>query len=171
MTKREKTVVIVALVFFLLIVALGLYFKLWRTEEPIAVPVSEAPIKPTQELLDKKYTADVPKEAKPTKPTEVIVLENGNGNQQGIFAITASASGYSPSSVTVKKGDIVTFQLTANGADYDMFSPTMGFYIFAKKGETKEIGFKTTVSGTFLFECRDKCPVTGKIQGTIIVLP
>jgi plastocyanin len=171
MTKREKIIVIIAITFLVLIVVIGIYFKLWRAPQPVEQPINKLPDSASKELIENKYTQEVPKAAQPTKPTETIVLENGNGNQQGIFAITASASGYAPSSVTVKKGDIVTFQFTASGADYDMFSPTMGFHVTAKKGETKEIGFKTTVSGTFLFECRDFCPVTGKIQGTIVVLP
>lgn len=172
MTKREKIIILVAVILLLGIIGFGFYFQLWQAkpEKEIVVPVEDL-IQNSKELQEKKYTAETPKDSAPTKPTETIMLENGNGNQQGIFAITASASGYTPASITVKSGDIITFQLTAQGADYDMFSSSMGFYLSAKKGTTEEIGFKTSLPGTFLFECRDNCPLGGKIQGTIIVLP
>ena len=140
MTKNEKIIIVVAIILLLPIVGFGFYYKLWRE-----VPQQEAqkPVENSQEaikeLQENKYSPEVPKDAVQTKPQEVVVLENSNGNQQGTFSITASAGGYTPRSITVKKGDIITLNFTAQGATYDMYSSSIGFYISAANNETKDI--------------------------------
>ena len=64
----------------------------------------------------------------------------------------------------------MNLQLYAKDGDYDIYFPELGFYVQSIKNQTKETGFKSPEAGTYSFECRDLCPITGKIKGNFIVV-
>jgi heme/copper-type cytochrome/quinol oxidase subunit 2 len=117
-----------------------------------------------------KYSAEVPKNATSSIPVESAPVGGGDSSLN-FFSLTASKKGFNPSTITVKKGDLAQFRFTAQDGDYDFFLPATALYHSVKMGETKQILMQLTDSGTFVFECRDFCPDSGKISGQLIVLP
>jgi heme/copper-type cytochrome/quinol oxidase subunit 2 len=117
------------------------------------------------------YNPTVPQNATASIPVQSAPAAPNVSEQLGIFNMTVSASGFSPVTLTVHQGDLVQIRVTAVGADYDIVIPYMGLSATVAKGETKQISFGATSSGTFGFSCDKKCPAGGKISGEIIVLP
>jgi len=120
------------------------------------------------------FSPDVPVDATPSVPkNEAPASANPTlGTKLLFFDLKAVAGGFTPSSFTVHKGDSLHISFTAVDGDYDLDFPYLGAYFSAvKKGQTKDVPFDTSISGTFAFECRDYCPASGKIQGSLIVLP
>jgi len=175
LSKQQKIILVAAGVFVIIVVAVGLLFREKTAEEKSAAQKNSQPrtsnLQPPASNLQPAYSPEVPKDAKPTEPTQTIKLDANPENKQGIFQIEATANGYSPASIVVKSGDIVTLKFTSKGGDYDFHSPAYGTYISAKDGETKEVSFKPTTVGTFLIQCRDACPPDKKITGQLIVIP
>lgn len=130
----------------------------------------ETPSAPAAEKTS-GYSAEIPKEAKSTTPTESAPVGPAGDSQLNFFNLVASKQGFSPSSITVKKGDLAQFRFSAKDGDYDFFVPAIALYYSVKQGETKQILMQLTDAGTFSFECRDFCPDSGKISGQLIVLP
>ncbi|MFH0806278.1 MAG: cupredoxin domain-containing protein [Candidatus Brennerbacteria bacterium] len=120
------------------------------------------------------FTSEVPESAVLTTPTQTIEIVNQPGERPGvkfrIFQIVANRNGYTPSSLTVNRGDTVEINLNADGESYDMFSSSAGFYASAAPNAPGKVSFKAGTGGTFLFECRDHCPPGDKIKGTLIVI-
>ena len=117
-----------------------------------------------------KYSGEVPKNATPSTPVESAPVGNGDSSLN-FFSLSTSKSGFNPTTITVKKGDLAQLVFSATDGDYDFFIPATALYYSAKKGESKQILIQLTDSGTFVFECRDFCPDSGKISGQLIVLP
>ncbi len=83
-----------------------------------------------------------------------------------IINIEVSKNGYKPSEITVKRGQVVLFRITAIdegiGDDYSQSVYGHCFYIVPpydvmvqniKKGETKEVKVKMVYPGDFIFTC------------------
>lgn len=83
-----------------------------------------------------------------------------------VVDIKVSKNGYSPNNITLKRGDVVLFRVTAvdNGISAGYGNDNIGhcFYIMPpydvmlkniKKGQTKEIKVKMVYPGDFLFTC------------------
>jgi len=116
------------------------------------VPVDATPSVPKQ---------SAPASANPTLDTKIL-----------FFDLTATKNGFSPPSFTVHRGDSLHISFTAADGSYDLDFPYLGAYFsVVGNGQTKDLPFDTSTSGTFAFECRDYCPASGKIQGSLIVLP
>ena len=176
MTKKEIISLVVAGVVVIGIIVLGVAGKLGGAEEPITVPGGTTGETTGGETGEGEiYTPEIPQDAVLTTPVEEIpVIDPGTGEQKGrvgVFAITATKNGYDPETVTVKLGDVVNLELTAQGGAYDIYSPYLGFYLSAQDGETKQLSFKASLTGAFSFECRDRCPVGKKISGKLVILP
>lgn len=120
---------------------------------------------------ERAYTADVPEDATPTTPDVSAPAAPGSSASLGIFDMTVSRSGFEPSVLTVKFGNLVQIRLRATDGDYDFSMPWSGLYSVVRAGETRQISFQTTNTGTYLFECRDLCPSGKTISGQLIVLP
>ncbi len=142
-------------------------------------PLPPSPIS-GMDILEKKsaatsvpavFSPEVPKDAVISKPVSSAPTPTGDGNIFGVYAISASASGFSPNQITVKKGDVVKIEFTAVDGKYDFSLQGYGNYLVAEKGEMKKVSFLPDTIGTFLFTCKDFCPVGKKSQGTLIILP
>ncbi len=127
---------------------------------PVQTPLSEGV----------KYSGEVPKNAELSIPLETAAVGDGK-SELGFFTLKASKSGFVPSTITVKKGNLIQFDFASEDGDYDFFIPANSVYHLVKEGETKKILMQLVDSGTFVFECRDFCPAAGKISGQLIVLP
>jgi len=176
MNRKEIISIVVAGVIVIGIVAFGIAGKLEKPGGSTIIPGGTVPEETGSELEGGGvYTPEIPRDAVLTTPVEEVpVIDPGTGEQKGrvgVFAITATRSGYNPETITVKLGDVVNLELTAQGGAYDIHSPYLGFYLSAQDGETKQLSFKASLTGTFSFECRDYCPVGGKISGRLIILP
>ena len=128
-------------------------------------PSSTAPTPPPV------YTPTVPQNATATKPVVSAPAAPNVTEQLGIFNMTVSASGFSPANITVPEGNLVQIKITATGGTYDFTIPYMGISSVIPKGTTQTVSFGATSAGTFAFSCDKDCPQSGKIGGTIIVLP
>lgn len=120
------------------------------------------------------FTPEVPENAAPTPPkTETPASTNPDlGTKILGFDLRASRGGFSPSSITVNRGDTLIIDFTAMDGDYDLDIPYLGVYFPAvSEGSTKKLPLDTSLPGTFTFQCRDSCPFTGAIRGELIVLP
>ncbi|MFH1193307.1 MAG: hypothetical protein V1656_03280 [Candidatus Jorgensenbacteria bacterium] len=122
----------------------------------------------------KNFSPDVPKGAVETKPkseTPMVGQEGENQGRLGTYEVTASPGGYAPSSLTIRQGDIVELTFFSTGGDFDFFIPALSVHLSAPSGGKMTASFRSTASGTFLFECRDACPAGKTISGQLIVLP
>ena len=166
----DKTQTIIVFIIVVLVVAAIVYVILSssnKTSEPIGV-TTESPS--SSSAVSKTYKAEVPKDAVLSKPVTEVPAAPNVKEKLGFFDMTVTKNGYEPSSLTVKKGNLVQLRLTAVDADYDWSMPFAGLYKMIKKGEIGEVGFGATLAGTFIFECKDYCPAKNS-KGTVVVMP
>ena len=171
MSRKQILVIVGLAVLAFVLFELGLF---------ATKPLPKSPVTGL-DILEKKgatstapmvFSPEVPKDAAVTKPVGVVTpAPSGGGSIYGHYAIQATASGFNPNSITVKKGDVVNLQLYAIDAKYDFSLQGYGNYLAVEKGGMGEVTFMPDTVGTFLFTCRDFCPASGKLQGTFIVLP
>lgn len=171
-TKREFYIIAVAVLLLIGLIITGVYYRAHRK----AIPAPEGteftlPEVSVEELEQNKYTPEVPKNAVETKPTTEAPTAPNASSKLGTYDVAMSRSGFEPASITVKKGNLATIYITAVDADYDVKIPYMEMWLNIKKGEKKQFSFQTNTPGTFIFECDTQCPPTGKINGTLVVLP
>lgn len=179
MTKKQEIIIIIFAVVVLGGIVIGASVKKGGVPVLPGGPLGNSPsvsdgngnnILPGQST----FTSEVPKNAALTIPkNEAPASANPELNTKiKFFDLRASRNGFSPSSITVNKGDSLSVDFTAADGDYDLDIPYLGAYFSAVgKGVTKKLLFDTSLPGTFIFQCRDHCPSTGKIQGSLIVLP
>lgn len=120
------------------------------------------------------YSADVPSNAKPTEAASVVAATPNPSLpiKNRTYNMSASASGFNPSSITVNAFDTITLEFTAVDGAYDFSIPYLGAYFYPiQKGQTKELILTAAGTGTFTFECKDYCPSSGPIKGTLTVIP
>jgi len=176
MNSKYIRIIIVLLILIALILIVGIMFRTNKTEIPTnTTPQFGESEASTTEALTKlqrdKYVIDIPVNAEPTKPKDSSPAAPNSEVNLSLYEIKAIKTGFSPSNITVTSGDFVQMKFTAVDGDYDFSMPYFGIYQFVKKGETKDISFQSTNSGTLLFECRDHCPPSGKIEGQFVVIP
>lgn len=71
--------------------------------------------------------------------------------------ITAKRFDFSPSDITVKKGQPVTIALTSQDVDHGIKFKELGVTVNGKKGQTKEVTFTPDKAGTFTGQCSIFC--------------
>lgn len=177
MTQKQTSVVVV----FSVIVLVGIVIGVLSRKG--GVPVSPGgPSGSSTAVTDggnklpgqSTFTSEVPKNAVLTVPkNEAPASSNAELNTKiKFFNLKASQSGFSPASITVNKGDNLSVDFTAVDGNYDLDIPYLGAYFsVVAKDSTRKLPFDTSMPGTFLFQCRDHCPSSGKISGELIVLP
>jgi heme/copper-type cytochrome/quinol oxidase subunit 2 len=161
----EGAAIGIAVILAVIFIFRGEKVNLESANSPTAVPVGNSTLEET------KYSAEVPKNSKPTDAVSVAPAAPNSSASLGKYNLVATENGYEPSVLTVKEGDFVQINFSASGDSYDFSMPYSGLYQSVKNGESKDISFQLTSSGTFIFECRDLCPKSGKIEGKVIVLP
>jgi plastocyanin len=120
------------------------------------------------------YKTEVPKNATVTEAQTVVPASADKTltTSARTIVMKVSQSGFDPSTITVNQWDRVELLFSPQDNNYDFSIPYLGTHFFTvKKGEQKKIAFELPTSGTFVFECTDACPASGKIKGEIVVIP
>ncbi len=152
------------------------YFAFYKTAPPTSVSEAHSTTTPMyagQKVAD-IYSAAIPTNATVTQAISVVPASPDSSllTKNRTYKISASASGFDPSSFTVNAFDTVTLDFTAVDGNYDLSIPYLGIYFYpVQKGQMKELILTPTDSGVFTFECRDYCPKSGTIKGTLTVIP
>ncbi len=170
MTRNQILIIVGLVVFLLIVVVIGM----WNNKNVQTAPgtmtgtggVGEVPTATTSMT----YTPEVPKNAVVTAPAASAPAAPDSSAELGIFNISIDKTGFHPSSLVVKSGNVVQIKATSLDGDYDFYIPKNAMYQMIKKGETKPLMFTANMVGTFLFECRDYCPGGKQIQGTLITV-
>ena len=120
------------------------------------------------------YSASVPQDATvtpaqsvtPASPSKTLPTKNRT------YTLKATKSGFEPNALTVNAFDTVTLEFTAADGTYDLAIPYLGVsFAPVVQGTTKELVFTASGSGTFAFMCKNACPASGAIQGSLTVIP
>ena len=173
--NRKQVLVLVTLVVF---VVLGIMAGIFARGKKLEGGIIAYPNSPKEggEVSSSQlyYSSEVPRNAvlTPTKNEAPASANSELDSKARFFDMNASRSGFSPSTITVNKGDTLYIDFTATDGAYDLDIPYLGAY-FTKvdQSKTKRLPFDVSLSGTFVFECRDYCPRGGAIQGSLVVLP
>lgn len=173
MTKKQIISLAIAGAIILALVIYGVFFI--GEKKPIVTTEEEQKTLVEKQLEAQKYTPEIPEGVTTTTPAKSEAPASSNpqlDTKIRFFDLKATSGGFAPNSIVVKKGDGLNVDFTAVDGDYDLDIPYLGAY-FSKvsRGTTKNLPFDTSLTGTFIWECRDFCPRSGKIQGTLIVLP
>jgi len=86
------------------------------------------------------------------------------------FDIQGTGGIFVPSQITAYLGDRVHINLTAVDKDYDLFFPSYGMMLSAKKGETKFLEFAAMFEGSFDYYCNACGGLSGPAKGKIIIV-
>ncbi|MEW6722081.1 MAG: cytochrome c oxidase subunit II [Candidatus Micrarchaeota archaeon] len=100
---------------------------------------------------------------------------SGNGapppsGEEVVIDVTAKQFEYSPSTITVKKGDRVRLRLTSEDVTHGFSLPEFGLSATIEPGKTTEVTFTPDKAGTFTFQCNMFCGSGHQgMKGTLIV--
>jgi len=168
-TKKQWLILGALLLFVVIVIVFGITQQKKITNEPVQKENTPEDVSATgtQRI---EFVPEIPVNATPTKPQAEYVV-GGSDNSFGVYEIQISKNGFSQTDLTVKKGDFVKVKISGVDGAYDFSIPQYGTYALVDQGETKQITFIPDTVGTFLFECRDRCPYGEKISGRFIVLP
>ncbi len=118
----------------------------------------------------KLFSLEVPKNREITVPKNQAPASVGSSNIVGTYEVSISPKGFSLNRITVKVGNIAQIKFTAVDGAYDVEIPYLQMYTSVPQGQTKLIAFQATTVGTFVFQCRDRCPETNG-KGELLVIP
>jgi heme/copper-type cytochrome/quinol oxidase subunit 2 len=132
----------------------------------------EEVISPREEAKTFGYSPEIPKDVATTTP-EIVNTPAAPGTKLsfGMVDLKMTKKGFSPQQIAMKQGNFLKIFVSAQDGDYDFSIPSLSLYTNMKQGESKPVTFTASNSGTFVFECKDSCPSTGRIQGMLVVLP
>jgi cytochrome c oxidase subunit II len=71
--------------------------------------------------------------------------------------VVAKRFEYSPSDITVKKGEPVTLALSSQDVDHGLKFKELNVNVMVKKGKTSEVTFTPSTVGTFVGQCSIFC--------------
>jgi cytochrome c oxidase subunit 2 len=71
--------------------------------------------------------------------------------------ITAKRFEFSPSEITLKKGEPVIVVLTSKDVQHGLKLDAFNQVVLAKKGESSQVGFTPAETGTFVAQCASFC--------------
>lgn len=80
----------------------------------------------------------------------------GQGEPQRI-EVVAQRFSYTPNEITVKKGVPVVIVLTSKDVDHGLKFKELNLNVKIKKGQTAELAFTPTRTGTFVGQCSVFC--------------
>jgi len=71
--------------------------------------------------------------------------------------IVAKRFDFTPGDITLKKGEPVVIALTSKDVDHGVKFKELNLVVKAKKGETSEVAYTPTQTGTFVGQCSVFC--------------
>ncbi|MGC9603089.1 MAG: cupredoxin domain-containing protein [Minisyncoccia bacterium] len=173
MTDKQRNIVIIFGVLVLIGIVLGVVFS--GGQSMIGPGLGGSPAGGTASTSKPiGYVPTTPQGATLTTPQNDAPASPNiqSGTMARFFDLRVSASGFNPSTLTVNKGDTIHLNLMPTDGNYDFEIPYLPFYTSAvSMGQSRTLVFDTATPGTFEFRCRDFCPRSGAIKGSLIVLP
>lgn len=101
-----------------------------------------------------------------------VILQHSSSGQDAPHRIEVSASRFqfTPSEITVKKGEPVVLAVSAKDADHGLKIEELNVLLHVKKGSTEEATFTPKEAGTFVGQCAVFCgPGHGGMKLTVHV--
>jgi heme/copper-type cytochrome/quinol oxidase subunit 2 len=87
-----------------------------------------------------------------------------------IIEITTDNFLFSPSSISVKKGEKVTLRLSGKNGIHGFAVPNLGLSLRVEAGQTQDVVLDTSATGTFSFFCNIPCgPGHKDMKGMIVI--
>jgi heme/copper-type cytochrome/quinol oxidase subunit 2 len=133
----------------------------------------------TEEVKQEEVKAEVPAVTEEVKKEEPVVVEEKKvepaptpapAPEAKTIDITANQFTFSPSTITVKEGTVVTVNLTSTDTEHGFSLAQFGVNVTAAAGETKSVTFTADKKGTYSFRCSVYCGEGhGEMTGTFIV--
>ncbi|MFB6212629.1 MAG: hypothetical protein ABEI53_02320 [Candidatus Magasanikbacteria bacterium] len=183
LTKQQTTILSILVLFIIVEIAL---FMILRSQSPVSKNKNQKNIatttkeekgtakqSTTTKLKEEGFTKSVNKNATETKAqAETNISSDPTGKTElGVFDVVASPQGYKPNKIVIGAGDVVQAKLTSKGGSFDLTVPKLGIELSADKGETEQTSFRVNRPGTYLIECSESCPESGKITAELVVKP
>lgn len=167
---------IVAGALIIVVVVLGVSNHWWRGANQGAEGGNGTSTEPTYQgyKVNDIYSSEVPKDATVTPAASVVPASPSKtlSTKNRTYTLKATKSGFEPNILTVNAFDTVTLEFTAVDGSYDLAIPYLGVqFAPVQAGQTKELIFTASGSGTFAFMCKNACPSSGEIKGTFTVIP
>lgn len=171
---KKKILVVLGIVLAIIVVGLVIGFAVKKIGVPAGPAASSSEPMYNGRPLNELYNPEVPSNAAPTEAKQVgpASPDKSITIQSRLYDISASTQGFSPDTLTVNEYDTVRINFTAVDGAYDFSIPYLGVgFAPVPKGTTKLLVFTASGAGTFSFECGNACPASGKIKGSIIIIP
>ena len=119
----------------------------------------------------------------PSSVDEMVVTEDAGGNGDAMMApkekdasgmrtvhMDASSWAFTPNSITLKRGEKVTLELTGVSGDHGIGIPDLGINQKFSAGETVSVAIPTDKTGSFNFRCNVPCGQGHRdMTGTIVI--
>lgn len=95
-----------------------------------------------------------------------VALSAKRGSSPRRIEITVSKFSYSPSEITLKKGEPIVLVLTSTDVTHGLVVKDLGVKVELKKNQTEEVTVTPDTVGTFQGKCSHFC---GKGHGSMIL--
>lgn len=169
--ERKQIYIVIGLVIFVALIVVVSFFQKNKPSERVGQDTQGMDLLKTEATTTPAtFVKKVPQNAVITTPIASAPAAPNTKAEFGIFNLTIDKAGFHPSSLTVKRGNVVQIKVTSLDDDYDMWIPHKEMYWLIPKGDTKPFTFTALETGTFLFQCRDACPSGKILQGILITL-
>ena len=87
------------------------------------------------------------------KPSLVAPASPGSSSNLRLFNLKIEGDKFTPDTIIVNKGDVVSLTITAVDKNYDFTQPNLGYKKPIPKGQTGGLQFGATSVGKFTFFC------------------
>ncbi|MDD5098895.1 MAG: cupredoxin domain-containing protein [Candidatus Colwellbacteria bacterium] len=169
----KKGILIIVIATVLIIVAILFFGILPNMNKKEPVPEDQGPIsetrKPVPDDAAVLEVGDTTSNEEVAVPVSVAPAAPGVEAKLRTFNISADRGVFTPSEVTVNKGDTVHINFSAKDKEYDMVLPDYGMKQIANLGETKIFEFQATDTGKFAYYCELCGGLASPAVGYIIV--
>ncbi|MBS3126603.1 cupredoxin domain-containing protein [Candidatus Woesearchaeota archaeon] len=166
----KKTIVLLLIILSVLVVGCTTEVAVEKTAP--TEKSSPSSIDQTEQIGESEAAVPVEKVSEPTEETAVEESSPETAEKSTVkeFAMTAKRWEFTPSSITVNKGDTVKLTITSEDVTHGFNLPEFGVNAQLQPGKTIAVEFVADKTGTFSFFCSVFCG-TGHsgMRGTLIV--
>lgn len=87
------------------------------------------------------------------------------------FEVSANKGIFTPSKISIRKGDTVRINIASIDDDYDFVLPDFGMRQIIKKGTQRTVEFQATNEGQYVYYCEKCGGIDSTAKGTITIVP
>ena len=87
------------------------------------------------------------------------------------FEVSANGGVFTPSKISVRKGDTVRINIASIDKDYDFVLPDFGMKQIINKGTQRIVEFQATNEGQYVYYCEKCGGIDSNAKGTITIVP